>query len=184
MKFTKLTDHLKLAADKLVGFKPEPYELNPGFGKTTESIYLMVDQFHTLFQHPRRAIPDPALLRLRAKLIHEEAVTEGIPAAKNGDMTALLDAMADFLYVGVGTMVAIKGGISTGMSYYTQEQSVDRFIHTIMVPGNTVFDDMAIPFEEAKEAALMLNALADKLEAKPISDSELVQELRRVMNKI
>ncbi|ABX84804.1 hypothetical protein YpAngola_0055 (plasmid) [Yersinia pestis Angola] len=25
MKFTKLTDHLKLAADKLVGFKPEPY---------------------------------------------------------------------------------------------------------------------------------------------------------------
>ncbi len=31
MKFTKLTDHLKLAADKLVGFKPEPYELNPGF---------------------------------------------------------------------------------------------------------------------------------------------------------
>lgn len=29
----------------------------------------------------------------------------------------------------------------------------------------------------------MLNALADKLEAKPISDSELVQELRRVMNK-
>ncbi|EEK3068441.1 phosphoribosyl-ATP pyrophosphohydrolase [Salmonella enterica subsp. diarizonae serovar 38:[k]:z35:-] len=184
MKFTKLTDHLKLAADKLVGFKPEPYELNPGFGKATESIYLMVDQFHTLFQHPRRAIPDPALLRLRAKLIHEEAVTEGIPAAKNGDMTALLDAMADFLYVGVGTMVAIKGGISTGMSYYTQEQSVDRFIHTIMVPGNTVFDDMAIPFEEAKEAALMLNALADKLEAKPISDSELVQELRRVMNKI
>ncbi|HGP1958491.1 TPA: phosphoribosyl-ATP pyrophosphohydrolase, partial [Salmonella enterica] len=94
MKFTKLTDHLKLAADKLVGFKPEPYELNPGFGKATESIYLMVDQFHTLFQHPRRAIPDPALLRLRAKLIHEEAVTEGIPAAKNGDMTALLDAMA------------------------------------------------------------------------------------------
>ncbi|KPD94592.1 hypothetical protein ADT45_21195, partial [Yersinia pestis subsp. microtus bv. Caucasica] len=42
-----------------------------------ENIYLMVDQFHTLFQHPRRAIPDPALLRLRAKLIHEEAVTEG-----------------------------------------------------------------------------------------------------------
>ncbi|EOG1238922.1 hypothetical protein ACK29R_004884, partial [Salmonella enterica subsp. enterica serovar Anatum] len=25
MNFTKLTDHLKLVADKLVGFKPEPY---------------------------------------------------------------------------------------------------------------------------------------------------------------
>ncbi|WBM72957.1 phosphoribosyl-ATP pyrophosphohydrolase (plasmid) [Buttiauxella sp. WJP83] len=184
MKFTKLTDHLKLTADKLVGFKPEPYELNPGFGQATESIYKMVDQFHALFQHPRRVMPDPALLRLRAKLIHEEAVTEGIPAARKGDMNGLLDAMADFLYVGVGTMVAIKGGISTGMSYYTQEQSVDRFIETIMVPGNTVFDDMAIPFEEAKEAAQMLEELADKLETKHVSDTELIHDLRRVMNKI
>lgn len=184
MTFTNLTDHLKLAADKLVGFKPEPYELNPGYAMATESIYKMVDQFHELFQHPRRAMPEPSLLRLRAKLIHEEAVTEGIPAARNGDMTALLDAMADFLYVGIGSMVAIKGGISTGMSYYTQEQSVDRFFETIMVPGNTVFDDMAIPFREAEEAVNMLNALADRLEKTKVSDAELIQALRRVMNKI
>lgn len=184
MTFTKLTDHLKLATDKLVGFKPEPYELNPGYAMATESIYKMVDQFHELFQHPRRAMPEPSLLRLRAKLIHEEAVTEGIPAARNGDMTALLDAMADFLYVGIGSMVAIKGGISTGMSYYTQEQSVDRFFETIMVPGNTVFDDMAIPFREAEEAVEMLNALADRLEKTKVSDAELIQALRRVMNKI
>ncbi|ELY2672475.1 phosphoribosyl-ATP pyrophosphohydrolase [Cronobacter sakazakii] len=184
MTFTKLTDHLKLAADKLVGFKPEPYELNPGYAMATESIYKMVDQFHELFQHPRRAMPEPSLLRLRAKLIHEEAVTEGIPAARNGNMTALLDAMADFLYVGIGSMVAIKGGISTGMSYYTQEQSVDRFFETIMVPGNTVFDDMAIPFREAEEAVDMLNALADRLEKTKVSDAELIQALRRVMNKI
>ncbi|ALB52935.1 hypothetical protein [Cronobacter sakazakii] len=184
MTFTNLTDHLKLAADKLVGFKPEPYELNPGYAMATESIYKMVDQFHELFQHPRRAMPEPSLLRLRAKLIHEEAVTEGIPAARNGDMTALLDAMADFLYVGIGSMVAIKGGISTGMSYYTQEQSVDRLFETIMVPGNTVFDDMAIPFREAEEAAEMLNALADRLEKTKVSDAELIQALRRVMNKI
>ncbi|ELY2747148.1 phosphoribosyl-ATP pyrophosphohydrolase [Cronobacter sakazakii] len=184
MTFTNLTDHLKLAADKLVGFKPEPYELNPGYAMATESIYEMVDQFHELFQHPRRAMPEPSLLRLRAKLIHEEAVTEGIPAARNGDMTALLDAMADFLYVGIGSMVAIKGGISTGMSYYTQEQSVDRFFETIMVPGNTVFDDMAIPFREAEEAVDMLNALADRLEKTKVSDAELIQALRRVMNKI
>lgn len=84
MKLTKLTDHLKLATDKLVGFKPEPYELNPGFGEATESIYKMVDQFHELFQHPRRVMPTPELLRLRAKLIHEEAVEEGLPAAKKG----------------------------------------------------------------------------------------------------
>ncbi|ELY4786359.1 phosphoribosyl-ATP pyrophosphohydrolase [Cronobacter sakazakii] len=184
MTFTNLTDHLKLAADKLVGFKPEPYELNPGYAMATESIYKMVDQFHELFQHPRRAMPEPSLLRLRGKLIHEEAVTEGIPAARNGDMTALLDAMADFLYVGIGSMVAIKGGISTGMSYYTQEQSVDRFFETIMVPGNTVFDDMAIPFREAEEAVDMLNALADRLEKTKVSDAELIQALRRVMNKI
>ncbi|QWR87196.1 phosphoribosyl-ATP pyrophosphohydrolase (plasmid) [Cronobacter sakazakii] len=184
MTFTNLTDHLKLAADKLVGFKPEPYELNPGYAMATESIYKMVDQFHELFQHPRRAMPEPSLLRLRAKLIHEEAVTEGIPAARNGDMTALLDAMADFLYVGIGSMVAIKGGISTGMSYYTQEQSVDRFFETIMVPGNTVFDDMAIPFREAEEAVDMLNALADRLVKTKVSDAELIQALRRVMNKI
>ena len=84
MKLTKLTDHLKLATDKLVGFKPEPYELNPGFGEATESIYKMVDQFHELFQHPRRVMPTPELLRLRAKLIHEEAVEEGLPQRKKG----------------------------------------------------------------------------------------------------
>ncbi|HEC8800989.1 TPA: phosphoribosyl-ATP pyrophosphohydrolase [Salmonella enterica subsp. enterica serovar Muenchen] len=184
MNFTKLTDHLKLVADKLMGFKPEPYELKPGFGSATENIYMMVDQFHALFQHPRRVMPDPSLLRLRASLIHEEAVTEGIPAAMNGDIEQLLDAMADFLYVGIGTMVAIKGGIYTGMSYYTQEQSVDRFMTTIYVPGNTVFDDMATPFREAHEAAIMLEELADKLAFTNISDSELIQELRRVMNKI
>lgn len=113
MNFTKLTDHLKLATDRLIGFKPEPYELHEGHGVATESIYKMVDQFHELFQHPRRVMPTPELLRLRASLIHEEAVVEGIPAAMNGDIEQLLDAMADFLYVGVGTMVAIKGGIST-----------------------------------------------------------------------
>ena len=184
MKFKKLTDHLKLKADQLVGFKPQPYELSSGFGYATESIYKMVDQFHALFQHPRRVMPTPELLRLRAKLIHEEAVTEGIPAAENGDITALLDAMADFLYVGIGTMAAIKGGISTGMSYYTQEQSVDRFVETIFVPGNTVYDDMAIPFHEASCASQMLEKLADKLETTTLSDSELIRELRQVMNKL
>ena len=166
MNFTKLTDHLKLATDRLIGFKPEPYELHEGHGVATESIYKMVDQFHELFQHPRRVMPTPELLRLRASLIHEEAVVEGIPAAMNGDIEQLLDAMADFLYVGVGTMVAIKGGISTGMTY------------------NTVFDDMAMPFQEAREASCMLEELADKLENKTVKDSELIQELRRVMNKI
>ncbi|ELU7207656.1 phosphoribosyl-ATP pyrophosphohydrolase, partial [Escherichia coli] len=184
MNFTKLTDHLKLATDRLIGFKPEPYELHEGHGVATESIYKMVDQFHELFQHPRRVMPTPELLRLRASLIHEEAVVEGIPAAMNGDIEQLLDAMADFLYVGVGTMVAIKGGISTGMTYYTQEQSIDRFMQTIFVPGNTVFDDMAMPFQEAREASCMLEELADKLENKTVKDSELIQELRRVMNKI
>lgn len=184
MNFTKLTDHLKLTADRLVGFKPEPYELHEGHGLATESIYMMVDQFHALFQHPRRIMPTPDLLRLRARLIHEEAVVEGIPAAMNGDIEQLLDAMADFLYVGVGTMVAIKGGISTGMTYYTQEQSIDRFIQTIFVSGNTVFDDMAMPFQEAREASRMLEELADKLENKTVKEPELIQELRRVMNKI
>ena len=41
-------------------------------------------------------MPTPELLRLRASLIHEEAVVEGIPAAMNGDIEQLLDAMADF----------------------------------------------------------------------------------------
>ncbi len=84
MNFTKLTDHLKLATDRLIGFKPEPYELHEGHGVATESIYKMVDQFHELFQHPRRVMPTPELLRLRASLIHEEAVVEGIPAQRMG----------------------------------------------------------------------------------------------------
>lgn len=184
MNFTKLKDHLKIATDRLVGFKAEPYEINEGHVMATEAIYQMVDQFHELFQHPRRVMPTPELLRLRARLIHEEAVMEGIPAAQKGDIEQLLDAMADFLYVGVGTMVAVKGGISTGMTYYTQEQSIDRFIETFFVPQNTVFDDMAIPFKEAQQAAVMLEELADKLEKKTMRDPELIQELRRVMNKI
>ena len=43
---------------------------------------------------------------------------------------------------------------------------------------------MAMPFQEAREASCMLEELADKLENKTVKDSELIQELRRVMNKI
>ncbi|CAI6214330.1 hypothetical protein DJICPGNB_25930 [Escherichia coli] len=49
--------------------------------------------------------------------------------------------------------------------------------------GNTVFDDMAMPLESSV-GRYMLEELADKLENKTVKDSELIQELRRVMNKI
>ena len=181
--FTGIMDKVKLFGDKVVGFKPDLYELNPGYGDHTLDIYGMVNQFHGLFQHPQRVAATPALLRLRAKLIREEAVEEGIPAADNSNLEKVLDAMADFLYVGVGTMVAIRGGAPMGMSIYTQDQSVGRFHETLSVTSAAI-DDVKQPFLEAGKVADELEALATKIESENLTEGALINELRRVLNKL
>lgn len=92
--------------------------------------------------------------------------------------------MVDFLYVGVGMMVFIKGGIFIGMIYYMQEQSIDCFMQIIFVFGNIVFDDMVMLFQEVCEVLCMFEELVDKFEKKIVKDFELIQELCCVMNKI
>lgn len=180
----KLLKKMKFTIDNDPGFKPMPYELHDGYGEITGEIYRMVDEFHKQFNHPRHAVPTPELLKLRASLIHEEAVNEGISAAMRGDIEQTLDALADFLYVGVGSMAAIEHGVIAGMTVYSKEQSIGRFIETFFVPGNSALDDLAIPFNEAGEAALMLDELANRLANKKMKKRELVNDLRRAMNKI
>jgi predicted HAD superfamily Cof-like phosphohydrolase len=181
--FTGIMDKVKLFGDKVVGFKPDLYELNPGYGDHTLDIYGMVNQFHGLFQHPQRVAATPTLLRLRAKLIREEAVEEGIPAADNSNLEKVLDAMADFLYVGIGTMVAIRGGAPMGMSIYTQDQSVGRFHETLSVTSAAI-DDVKQPFLEAGKVADELEALATKIESENLTEGALINELRRVLNML
>lgn len=181
--FTGIMDKVKLFGDKVVGFKPDLYELHPGYGDHTLYIYGMVNQFHGLFQHPQRVAATPELLRLRAKLIREEAVEEGIPAADNSNLEKILDAMADFLYVGIGTMVAIRGGAPMGMSIYTQDQSVGRFHETLSMTSAAI-DDVKLPFYEAGKVADELEALATKIESENLSEGALINELRRVLNML
>lgn len=181
--FTGIMDKVKLFGDKVIGFKPDLYELRQGYGDHTLSIYEMVNQFHELFQHPQRIAATPALLRLRAKLIREEAVEEGIPAADNANLDKILDAMADFLYVGVGTMVAIRGGAPMGMSVYAQEQSVGRFHETLTI-SSAAIDDVKLPFIEAGKVADGLEELAAKIESENLSEGALTNELRRVLNML
>lgn len=181
--FSNVKDRIKLFGDKVIGFRPELYELHEGYGDNTLAVYEMVNQFHGVFQHPQRVAPTPELLRLRAKLIREEAVEEGIPAVDDKNIDGVLDAMADFLYVGVGTMVAIRGGAPMGMSIYTEEQSVARFHETLF--GNAgVAGDMKLPFIEAGKAADTLDSLAHKMEAEALSEGALVNELRCALNQL
>lgn len=181
----KIKETARLNKDYYLGIdKAELYEMNPGYLEITSKIYVMVNEFHELFQHPQGANASPELLRLRAKLIREKAVDEGLPAAKSGDIQNVLGAMADFLYVGIGTMVAIKNGFALSAMEYSTEQSYDRFMHSTYVPGNTVFDDMAIPFKEASIAADELESIADKLEKAGQYNRSLSISLRGALNRI
>jgi hypothetical protein len=74
--FTGIMDKVKLFGDKVVGFKPALYELHPGYGD-----HILTFMGWLTSSTDCSSIlsgTTPALLRLRAKLIREEAVEEGI----------------------------------------------------------------------------------------------------------
>lgn len=60
----------------------------------------------------RPAAPSAERVELRAKLIHEEVNDELLPALARGDLVEAADAMADAIYVIVGT--ALEYGIPLG----------------------------------------------------------------------
>lgn len=183
---TAIKDSIRLKKEAVFGNKnPEVYEMSEGYIDNTMTIYQMVSEFHMQFQHPIDEQPTSQLLRLRAKLIQEEAVEEGIKAVDERNYREIIDAMADFLYVGIGSMVAIEGGIINAISKFTEERSVGRFYDTTFIPGNTPLADMKIPFNEAKLAVQELNDIADRLEAGSVAfTSEVAISLRGALNRI
>lgn len=95
----------------------EAHEIIPGAATTARQIYDMVEEFHTVFNHPvRLEVITAPLLTLRSRLICEESRTEGLAALTDGDLEKYLDALADTAYVEMGTLVAFDGGLEHALS--------------------------------------------------------------------
>ncbi|HGV3521233.1 TPA: phosphoribosyl-ATP pyrophosphohydrolase, partial [Klebsiella quasipneumoniae subsp. quasipneumoniae] len=108
----KVLEKSRLKSEAKNGAKIDTlYEIYPGGSDITMKIGEMVSEFHELFQHPIAADITPELLELRAGLIREEAVDEAAEAVEHLDMDKVLDAMADGLYVGIGTLISVRGGV-------------------------------------------------------------------------
>ena len=124
----KVLEKSRLKSEAKNGAKIDTlYEIYPGGSDITMKIGEMVSEFHELFQHPIAADITPELLELRAGLIREEAVDEAAEAVEHLDMDKVLDAMADGLYVGIGTLISVRGGVVNAMAHFTKEQSEDIY---------------------------------------------------------
>lgn len=144
----------------------EGYEFIPGALDTMRAVYGMVEEFHTVFGHPvRRKMVDDALLRLRSNLILEESRKEGTEALVESDLTKLLDSMADSLYVEVGTLVAIDGGLEAATKMAPDEivcRWADQILHPVDVTSPTTMvsfsswmgDGLVMASESTEEIAL------------------------------
>lgn len=181
----KVLDIIRLKSEAQNGAVIEKfYETHSGGMDITLKIGEMVIEFHELFQHPISADITPELLELRARLIREEAVEEAADAVKYLDLDKVLDAMADALYVGIGTLISVRAGIPNAMTYFTKEQSEKIFRDYITANSKTPQEDIILGLSQFEVAVVQLDSIAAKIRSGDIDETKLAIEIRGVMNLI
>lgn len=160
------------------------YEIYPGGIDITMKIGEMVSEFHELFQHPIAADITPELLELRARLIREEAVDEAAEAVENLDMYKVLDAMADGLYVGIGTLISVRGGVANAMAHFTKEQSEDIYTGYVHAHSKKPQEDIILGLSQFGVAVEELEVIAAKIRSGYADSTSLAVDLRGAMNRI
>lgn len=160
------------------------YEIYPGGIDITMKIGEMVSEFHELFQHPIAADITPELLELRARLICEEAVDEAAEAIENLDMYKVLDAMADGLYVGIGTLISVRGGVANAMAHFTKEQSEDIYTGYVHAHSKKPQEDIILGLSQFGVAVEELEVIAAKIRSGYADSTSLAVDLRGAMNRI
>lgn len=160
------------------------YEIYPGGIDITMKIGDMVSEFHELFQHPIAADITPELLELRARLIREEAVDEAAEAVEHLDMYKVLDAMADGLYVGIGTLISLRGGVANAMAHFTKEQSEDIYTGYVHAHSKKPQEDIILGLSQFGVAVEELEIIAAKIRSGYADSTGLAVDLRGAMNRI
>ncbi|PYZ36488.1 pyrophosphohydrolase domain-containing protein [Klebsiella aerogenes] len=160
------------------------YEIYPGGIDITMKIGEMVSEFHELFQHPIAADITPELLELRARLIREEAVDEAAEAVEHLDMYKVLDAMADGLYVGIGTLISLRGGVANAMAHFTKEQSEGIYTGYVHAHSKKPQEDIILGLSQFGVAVEELEIIAAKIRSGYADSTSLAVDLRGAMNRI
>ena len=181
----KVLEKSRLKSEAKNGAKIDTlYEIYPGGSDITMKIGEMVSEFHELFQHPIAADITPELLELRAGLIREEAVDEAAEAVEHLDMDKVLDAMADGLYVGIGTLISVRGGVVNAMAHFTKEQSEDIYTSYVHAHSKKPQEDIILGLSQFGVAAEELEVIAAKIRSGYADSTSLAVDLRGAMNCI
>lgn len=181
----KLLENNRLKSDAKNGTVIEQfYEVHPGGIDTTMKIGEMVCEFHKLFQHPIAAEITPELLELRARLIREEAVDEAAEAVEALSLDKVLDAMADGLYVGIGSMISLQGGVVNAMAYFTKEQSEDAYTSYVHADSKKPQDDIILGLSQFAVVVDEFEAIAAEIRTGKVDETKLAIEMRGALNRI
>ncbi|PHM52330.1 nucleoside triphosphate pyrophosphohydrolase family protein [Xenorhabdus hominickii] len=128
-------------------------------------LYEMVKEFHQVFGHSIDSTEiTPAMLRLRANLIREEA-DEGLKAIDESDYTEVFDAVGDTVYVLSGTLVMIANSMSHALSF--DHIAAGSMYKTVIADFTaSFFDDLKAGFNLSIATAEYLEEIANCLESK------------------
>lgn len=181
----KLLENHRLKSDAKTGATIEQFhEVYPGGIDTTMKIGEMVCEFHELFQHPVAAEITPELLELRARLIREEAVDEANEAVAELSLDKVLDAVADGLYVGIGSMISLQGGVVNAMAYFTKEQSEDTYNNYVHAHSNKPQDDIILGLSQFAVVVDEFEAIAAEIRTGKVDETKLAIKMRGALNRI
>lgn len=181
----KLLESHRLKSDAKTGAVIEQFhEIYPGGIDTTMKIGEMVCEFHKLFQHPIAAEITPELLELRARLIREEAVDEAAEAVEALSLDKVLDAVADGLYVGVGSMISLRGGVANAMAYFTKEQSEDTFTSYVHTHSKKPQEDIILGLSQFAVVVDEFEAIAAEIRTGAVDETKLAIKMRGALNRV